>query len=58
MKPKGLGDSIANFTQKTGIKHVVDIVSDGLNIPCGCNNRQEWFNKKFPYRNDHIKRQF
>ncbi len=56
MKPKGLGDSIANFTQKTGIKHVVDIVSDGLNIPCGCNNRQEWFNKKFPYRNDNIKR--
>ncbi len=55
-KPKGLGDSIANFTKKTGIKHVVDIVSDGLNIPCGCNNRQEWFNKKFPYRNDHIKR--
>ena len=44
MKPKGLGDSIANFTHKTDIKHVVDIVSDGLNINCGCNN-------KFPYRN-------
>jgi hypothetical protein len=25
-------------------------VSKGLNIPCGCNNRQEWFNKKFPYK--------
>lgn len=56
MKPKGLGDSIANFTQKTGIKHVVDIVSDGLNINCGCNNRQEWFNNKFPYRNDSFKK--
>ncbi len=49
MKPRGLGDTIAGFTKRTGIKHVVDTVSKGLNIPCGCNNRQEWFNNKFPY---------
>jgi len=50
MKSRGLGDSIAKFTEKTGIKTIVDKVSDGLNLPCGCNNRQEWFNEKFPYR--------
>ncbi len=50
MQSRGLGDSIAKFTEKTGIKTVVEKVSDGLNIPCGCKNRQEWFNKKFPYK--------
>jgi 5'(3')-deoxyribonucleotidase len=50
MQSRGLGDSIAKFTEKTGIKTVVEKVSDGLNIPCGCNNRQEWFNEKFPYK--------
>ena len=50
MESRGLGDSIAKFTEKTGIKTIVDRVSDGLNLPCGCNNRQEWFNEKFPYR--------
>ena len=51
MKPRGFGDTIANFTKKTGIKTVVDRMSDGLNIPCGCAERQEWFNKKIPYNN-------
>jgi hypothetical protein len=50
MQSQGLGDTIAKFTQKTGIKTVVDKVSDGLNIPCGCANRQQWFNDKFPYK--------
>ena len=49
MESRGLGDSMAKFTEKTGIKTIVDRVSDGLNLPCGCNNRQEWFNEKFPY---------
>ena len=51
MKSKGLGDSIAKFTKKTGIKTIVDKVSDGLNLPCGCEKRQSWFNEKFPYNN-------
>ncbi len=50
MKSKGLGDDIAKFTKATGIKTVVDKMAEGLNINCGCNNRQEWFNEKFPYR--------
>jgi len=50
MQSRGLGDSIAKFTEKTGIKTVVEKVSDGLNVPCGCKNRKEWFNEKFPYK--------
>lgn len=50
MKSKGLGDSIAKFTTATGIKTVVDKVSEGLNIPCGCKARQEALNKAFPYK--------
>ena len=50
MESRGLGDSIAKFTTKTGIKTIVDKVSDGLNIPCGCQQRKETLNKVFPYK--------
>jgi hypothetical protein len=49
MKSRGLGDSIARFTKATGIKKAVDIVSEGLNIPCGCDARQEALNNLVPY---------
>ena len=52
MNSNGFGDSIANFTKKTGIKTVIDKLSSGLNIPCGCAQRQAWFNNKFPNRNE------
>ena len=45
---QGLGDRIENFTKATGIKKVVDKVSQGLNIPCGCQQRKEKLNKLFP----------
>lgn len=51
MKAKGLGDSIANFTKKTGINSAVQAVSKVFNKPCGCAKRQEALNKKFPYNN-------
>tara|TARA_Y100000361_G_scaffold109364_1_gene99284 strand:- start:650 stop:811 length:162 start_codon:yes stop_codon:yes gene_type:complete len=51
MKSQGLGDSIEKFTTKTGIKTIVDSVSEGLNIPCGCQQRKEALNKMFPYKN-------
>ena len=51
MKSKGLGDSIEKFTTKTGIKTIVDSVSNGLNIPCGCEQRKNVLNKMFPYKN-------
>jgi len=49
-KPKGLGDSVENFTTKTGIKGFVDKVSNGLNIPCGCEGRRKAMNTLFPYK--------
>jgi len=49
MKSQGLGDSIEKFTTKTGIKTVVDKVSEGLNIPCGCQQRKDALNKMFSY---------
>jgi hypothetical protein len=51
LKPKGLGDSIANFTKKTGISSAVQAVSKAVGKPCGCAQRQEALNKKFPYSN-------
>ena len=50
MKSRGLGDDIAKFTKATGIKSVVDRVSQGLNIPCGCEGRQKAMNALFPYK--------
>ncbi len=50
MKPSGLGDVIANFTEKTGIKAAVNKIASSLNKPCGCEKRQNYLNKKFPYK--------
>ena len=51
MKSRGLGDSIEKLTKATGIKSVVDRVSKGLNIPCGCEGRRDALNILFPYKN-------
>ena len=48
MKSRGLGDRIESFTKATGIKRIVDNVSQGLNIPCGCSQRKDYLNKMFP----------
>lgn len=48
MKSRGLGDKIESFTKATGIKKVVDSLSQGLNIPCGCEQRKNTLNKMFP----------
>ena len=52
MKSKGLGDSIEKITKVTGVKRMVDTVSEGLNIPCGCQGRKDALNKIFPYKNN------
>ena len=44
--PKGLGDSIENFTKKTGIKKIVDAV---VGEDCGCDKRKDFLNRIFPY---------
>ena len=46
---RGLGDTVARFTKAPGIRKAVDIISDGLNIPCGCEARQEALNNLVPY---------
>lgn len=45
-KSKGLGDSIAKFTEATGIKKAVKFIAGD---DCGCDERQELLNKLFPY---------
>jgi len=50
MKSKGLGDTVAKITKVTGIKTIVDKVSKGLNIPCGCEGRREALNMLIPYK--------
>ena len=49
-KSTGFGDSVEKFTTKTGIKSIVDKVSQGLNIPCGCQHRKDVLNEMFPYK--------
>ena len=51
MKSKGLGDSIEKITKATGIKTMTDIISKGLNVPCGCEGRRDALNTIFPYKN-------
>jgi hypothetical protein len=50
MKSKGLGDTVEKITKATGIKTAVDVISKGLNIPCGCKNRKEKLNEMFTYK--------
>ena len=47
---KGLGDTIAKFTEVTGIDKVVKTVASTIGIEdCGCKARQEMLNKLIPY---------
>ena len=45
---KGLGDTIAKITKATGIDKVVKFIAGE---DCGCDERQERFNKDFKYKN-------
>ena len=49
-KSIGFGDTVEKFTRKTKIKRLVDNVSKGLNIPCGCQSRRDALNKILPYK--------
>ena len=50
-KSKGLGDTVAKITKATGIKKVVDTVSEAIDKDCGCEKRQNTLNRLFPYNN-------
>lgn len=45
-KSKGLGDSVEKFTQKTGLKRLMEYVSKD----CGCDQRRDKLNEMFPYK--------
>jgi len=47
MSSLGLGDTIEKITTATGIKSVVDKV---FKKDCGCSERRDSLNKKFPYK--------
>jgi len=45
---KGLGDVVEAFTKATGIKAIVNKVSDVLGVDCGCDERREKLNNLLP----------
>ena len=47
---KGLGDTVEKITKATGIKKVVDKVTEITKTNCGCDENQEKLNKLFPYQ--------
>ena len=49
-KAKGLGDTIEQFTEATGIKAVVDKISEVTGVNCGCEERKEALNKLWTYK--------
>lgn len=46
---KGLGDLIHGVTKVTGIKAGVDAVSKATGKPCGCQERRDTLNRKYPF---------
>ena len=51
MESKGLGDSVEKITTATGLKTLMELVTQSKEDDCGCKKRKEWLNKKFPYKN-------
>jgi len=49
---KGLGDSVEKITKATGLKTLMELgMKAAGKRDCGCDNRKEWLNKQFPYKN-------
>lgn len=49
---KGLGDNIAKFTEKTGLKVVAEKVAEAFGFEdCGCDERREKLNGLIRYKN-------
>jgi hypothetical protein len=46
---EGLGDTIERITKATGIKKIVDKVSELTGKPCNCSERRDKLNQMFPY---------
>lgn len=48
-KAQGLGDTIEQITEATGIKAAVEIFSKATGIDCGCDERKAKLNELFSY---------
>jgi len=48
-RSRGLGDTIEKFTTATGIRAVVDSVSEKTGIDCGCKRKKDLLNRTVPY---------
>ena len=46
---QGLGDTVEQITEATGIKKVVEMFSKATGLDCGCDERKEKLNKLFSY---------
>ena len=53
--PEGLGDTVENITEVTGLKKAVKWI---FGEDCGCEERKEWLNKKFPYSKELTEAEF
>lgn len=47
---RGLGDTIEQITEATGIKKVVETFSKATGLDCGCEERKTKLNNLIPYR--------
>ena len=50
MESRGLGDTIEKITKTTGIKKAVEVVTNKIGTDCGCGERKDALNRKFPYK--------
>jgi len=48
-KAKGLGDTVEQITEATGIKAAVEMFSKATGIDCGCEERKAKLNELFSY---------
>jgi hypothetical protein len=48
-KAQGLGDTIEQITEATGIKKAVEMFSKATGLDCGCDERKEKLNQLFSY---------
>ena len=49
-KDRGFGDTLARIFTVTGVKAVVEKVSEVTGTDCGCSQRQESLNELLPYK--------
>lgn len=50
-KPEGLGDVVANITKATGLDKVAEAAAEAFGFEdCGCEERQDRWNKLFSFR--------